>query len=117
MRTLLGVAALAVLTASPNAAGCLFGSNDYCISCPNKAPFKEVGCPGGEVGLIAKGIAYPGCGVGYYDQRSCKQGSAPKIVSSVTKGDEVVITIKKADIQQLVASGAPPKALGSIGSR
>ena len=105
------------------AEACVFGDNDYCVKCPGRAGTKVNSCPGGEVGMIAVGVANPGCGVSYYypacettaaipqsmnsKAANAKQHAKNNLVApgraNIKKdGNEVVIRMKKADFEKLI---------------
>lgn len=50
---------------------CIFGENDYCVSCPDGSVKKVSHCPGGEVGVVLVGMKNSGCSVSYYNSRYC----------------------------------------------
>lgn len=96
----------------------IFEGNDYCVSCQSRTA-KVYQCPGGEVGMVAVGVANPGCGVSYYSS-SCMENMA--ILSSSAKakqniehnsvkighpslnkdGDEIIIRMKQKDFEKFM---------------
>jgi len=96
----------------------IFEGNDYCVSCGDGTE-QVYQCPGGEVGMVAVGVAHPGCGVSYYSP-SCRDGmrsitssmksklekehnSVKKGHPSLTKrGDEVIIRMKQEDFDNFM---------------
>jgi hypothetical protein len=98
----------------------LIGDNDYCVRCPGKQDSRQNSCPGGEVGLVAMGVANPGCQITYFDGHCngfTPQALLPKIKkrqnasfnpvkpgrAAVTQnGDIVIIRMMKDDFEKLM---------------
>jgi hypothetical protein len=61
----------------------IFEGNDYCVSCQNGTR-KVYACPGGEAGMVAVGVANPGCSVSYFGS-SCRVTRAFRYTKAQTK--------------------------------
>ncbi len=96
----------------------MFGDNDYCVTCPTSRPEKVNACPGGDVGMVAVGLAHPGCQVTYWSS-SCGNASImsenlekadlnakfnpvkPGRAAVTMDGDNVVVRMTKGDFDKL----------------
>ena len=92
---------VSLVMASRTSQACVFGDNNYCVSCPDGSVTKVNNCPGGDVGMVIVGTQNQNCSVNYFDGRSCIPHGPRPGFSATLQGQE--------DIQSIPTNIRSPK--------